>query len=143
MLNARKKIYGCRQPLMKRLRWMSSLFLVYLRNTMHSANTHLLTPSSQGIKLELGDFVVKLGYVYQGQSQFPRGLMVEAEYMPCCNPSHCQQLLGEFMKLLDADSKTTCFYAAAEKGPPHEYTMQHTVHQYVRLIKHILFVEKK
>lgn len=50
---------------------------------------------SKGPKYLLGDFVVKVGSVSMGSSF--RGILVEVEYTPCVVPSHCWDLLKEFM----------------------------------------------
>lgn len=53
---------------------------------------------SKGPRLELGDFLVKLGSVSMSQNQIFKGVLIEVDYRPCLVPILCWDLIKEFMQ---------------------------------------------
>lgn len=51
---------------------------------------------AKGPRLEVADFLVKLGTVTMNQNF--KGVLVEVEYRPCMVPASCWELLREFMQ---------------------------------------------
>ncbi|GAB6031020.1 mediator complex subunit Med20 [Chamberlinius hualienensis] len=88
---------------------------------------------SKGSRYELSDFLVKIGSVSMGSSF--KGILIEVEYMPCCIPANCFELMKEFVHgTLHKSLLTTPPYLVGRMDQM--YTPTDTVHQYMEHFNH-------